>query len=258
MKDTPIERHIPIAGAHNIRDLGGYRCANGAVVPWRRFIRADSLHRVDEGGIEALLREGLRTVIDLRSPSEVAEAPNPLRHSETLEYLNLPVFDELAPAALGQGDQAHPDPLLNFYLTALHTRQSAFRDIFAAIAAAQDGTIIFNCTAGKDRTGLIAALLLETAGVARADVIADYVLTEALIPDLVAEFLELSRQRGGDVEAYAKMLQSPPETMAAALASLDESYGGARAYLRHAGLSDADLERLLDRLDHGPGTEPFT
>ena len=248
MKNGSSRRHILVPGAHNVRDLGGYRTSSGLIIPWRRFIRADSLHRIDGAGVDILMQAGLSTVIDLRSPSEAAEAPNPLQYSSDVEFYNLPVFDELAPAALGQAEATHDDPLLQFYLTALHSRPSAFKDIFAAMAEAKDGAIIFNCTAGKDRTGLIAALLLSLAGVTRKDVIADYVLTAELIPELVAEFLELSRQRGGDVESYARMLRSPPQTMASALDTLDHSFGGARGYLEHAGVPEIQIVRILEKL----------
>ena len=248
MTDSLLRRHIPIPGAHNVRDLGGYRTAGGAIIPWRRFIRADSLHRIDDTGIDRLMREGLRTVIDLRSPAEAADAPNPLRRLADVDFHNLPVFDELAPAALGQRKPDLDDPLLDFYLTALHTRHDAFREIFAAMAEAKQGAIIFNCTAGKDRTGLIAALLLSLADVTREDVIADYVLTAKLIPDLVAEFLELSRQSGGDVQSYARMLRSPPRTMAAALDALEDGFGGARGYLEYSGVPDGQVSRILGKL----------
>ena len=93
------QRHIQIPGTHNIRDIGGYRTGLGSIVPWRRFFRADSLHRIDSAGIDRLLAEGLGTVIDLRTPGEVEQAPNPLRDGQAVEFHNLPLFDELAPAA---------------------------------------------------------------------------------------------------------------------------------------------------------------
>jgi protein-tyrosine phosphatase len=244
----PRSRHLPIPGSHNIRDLGGYRTGDGACVQWHRFLRADSLHRLDPAGVDRLLGEGLGTVIDLRTPSEVEEAPNPLRHNPRVAFHNLPLFESLAPAALGQAQSRGDDPLLEFYLTALHSRHGAIRDILALMSETPSGAVLFNCTAGKDRTGIVAALLLGVAGVSRRDIIADYVLTGELIPDLVAEFLDLSRRRGGDVESYARMLRSPAGTMSAALDSIDATYGGFRGYLAFAGLNDTQIAALKARL----------
>lgn len=242
------QRHLPIPGSYNIRDLGGYPTRGGGTVGWRRFLRADSLHRLDRDGIDRLLQEGVTTVIDLRTPAEIAQAPNPLRDSRAVTFVNRPLFDDLAPASLGRARAEAADPLLQFYLAALRTRQAAFRDILSAMAEAAPGTVLFNCTAGKDRTGLVAALLLGVAEVPRADIIADYVLTDRLIPDLVAEFLDLSRRRGGDVTAYARMLKCPAPTMAAALDKLEADHGGIAGYLGDTGLPADTISKLKLKL----------
>ena len=246
-------RHLPVAGAHNVRDLGGYRTAGGVILPWRRFLRADSLHRIAPGELDRLAGEGIGTVIDLRTPGEIAEAPNPFRARPGVDFLNLPLFDDLAPAALGQVKGAPRDALLDFYLAALHRRQDSIRAILAAMADAQDGAVLFNCTAGKDRTGIVAALLLSVADVPRQDILADYAISAELISKLVAEFLELSRQRGGDTEAYARMLQSPARTMEHALGTLDAEHGSVGGYLSAIGLHDAQVAALHARLTQHPG-----
>ena len=116
------------------------------------------------------------------------------------------------------------------------------------MAEVREGAVLFNCTAGKDRTGVIAALLLGIAGVERQDIVADYALTAQMIPALVEEFLEISRAAGGDTRSYARLLESPAPTIAATLDHIGESYGSVPAYLRHIGLSDAELKRLHQRL----------
>ncbi|PCH68608.1 MAG: protein tyrosine phosphatase [Rhodobacteraceae bacterium] len=244
----PDQRHLPIPGSYNIRDLGGYRTKGGDVIRWRRFLRADSLHRLDNSGLDHLLGEGLTTVIDLRTRAEVNDAPNPFRDTSAVTFHNLPLFDDLAPAALGRAEVQSTDPLLEFYLTALHSRQGAIRDILGVMSQTNDGAVMFNCTAGKDRTGIVAALLLGIAGVSRADIVADYVLTADLIPELVAEFLDLSRQRGGDVESYARMLRSPASTMSAALDSIESEFGDIRGYLAASGVNADQISALETRL----------
>lgn len=245
-------RCLPLAGTHNVRDLGGYRTADGTILPWRRFLRADSLHRLGLGEAERLMDEGLATVIDLRTVDELASAPSPFAAHADVDFLNLPLFDDLAPAALGRAKAKSDDPLLDFYLAALHRRQEAIRAVLAAMAEARQGAILFNCTAGKDRTGIVAALLLGLAGVARADILHDYAMSAELISDLVAEFLNLSRQRGGDTVAYARMLRSPAGTMDRALASIEGEYGSLPDYLREIGLRPDQIEALRTRLTGQP------
>ena len=251
MKGAPRDmarRHLPIEGAFNVRDLGGYPTKDGGETRWRRFLRADSLHRIAPAGMDHLLDEGLRTVVDLRTRAEAATAPSVFADLGGVDYINMPLFDDLAPAALGQAKRRPEDPLLEFYVTALDTRHDALREILAAMASAPTGTVMFNCTAGKDRTGLVAALLLGLAGVDRPQIVADYVLTAELIPELVDEFLELSRQRGGDVVAYERMLRSPAKTLEAALARIDGGHGDIPAYLSATGLDKTQIAALRDRL----------
>ena len=246
MIDAP--RHIAIEGTYNIRDLGGYVTAYGTMIPPRRFLRADCLHRLGPGGTDRLVDEGLRCVIDLRTTGEVTTAPSFFEGFAAVEYVNLPLFDDLSPSALASVDAQHAHPLVPFYISALDTRGAAVCHILTHIARVQDGAVLFNCTAGKDRTGIIAALLLGLAGVSDTDIIEDYILTEQMIPDLVAEFLSLSRAKGGDVEGYATLLESPADTMAKMLSHIKEHYGSIQDYVTHIGLARKDLLRLSDRL----------
>lgn len=241
-------RHIAIEGTHNIRDLGGYVTARGTMVPPRRFLRADCLHRLAPGGADRLLDEGLSCVIDLRTEQEVATAPSFFEGLPRIAYFNLPLFADLAPAALARADGHHSHPLVPFYISALETRGEAVCAILTRIARVDDGAVLFNCTAGKDRTGIIAALLLGLAGVSDEDIIQDYVLTEQMIPDLVAEFLSISRANGGDVESYATLLESPADTMAKMLAHVRTRYGGVEDYVIRIGLERKDHSRLLEQL----------
>ena len=122
------------------------------------------------------------------------------------------------------------------------------RDILTRIAQVPEGAVLFNCTAGKDRTGIIAALLLGVAGVSEAGILEDYVLTEQMIPDLVTEFLSISRANGGDVARYATLLESPADTMAKMLSHISQHYGSVQDYVLQTGVARADLSRLDSRL----------
>jgi len=245
---TQPPRHIAIGGTHNIRDLGGYRTARGTTIPTRRFLRSDCLHRMAPGGTDQLIDEGLRCVIDLRTKREITQAPSLFDGMTGVEYINIPLFDDLSPASLAKVDAPGTHPLLPMYIAALDTRGAAVRDILLSIVQVDHGAVLFNCTAGKDRTGIIAALLLGLAGVSDEDIIDDYILTEQMIPDLVAEFLSISRANGGDVESYATLLESPAETMEETLSHIKTQHGTVRDYVGSIGLRPADVFRLVDRL----------
>ncbi len=242
------KRHLPVEGAFNIRDLGGYETRSGDMTPWRRFLRSDSLHRIAPQEVGRLHDEGLRAVIDLRTSAEVADAPNPFAAYADVHYVNLPLFDDLSPQAMSDAAQEGDHPLFTFYMTAMETRGDAICAILTEMAQIDDGAVLFNCTAGKDRTGIIAALLLGIAGVDRKEIIADYALTAEFIPELVAEFLDLSRARGGDTESYARMLESPAETLAATMDAIRQRYGTFRTYLEAIGLPESVRLALRARL----------
>jgi protein-tyrosine phosphatase len=242
--DTQTSRHLPIAGAYNVRDLGGYTAGSGRT-RWRAVLRADALHRVDAEGVAALVAEGVRTVIDLRLAAELEAAPNPFRTHDTVRYVNIPLFERTtAPAVKGPDD----DVLLELYNLALAERQAAIRQVLETIAAAEDGAVMFHCTAGKDRTGIIAALLLGIGGVDSETISEDYSLTYERIAPMLAELINDARARGADVAKFEPMLQSRIETMRNFLAHIDAVYGGIDASLAVIGLSDEAKERLRTRL----------
>ncbi len=239
-----------ITGAHNVRDLGGYKTENNKVTKTGRFVRSDSLHRIDKNSIISLVEKNLSTVIDLRTKKEVREEPNLLAELHGVNFLNLPLLEELSPTFLGNvsvSSQAD-NPLLAFYLSALHERQAAIKEIFLAMSDASPGLILFNCTAGKDRTGIISALLLSLVRVPRLEIIKNYTDSEKAITKLVEEFLENSRKRGEDTDSYSRMLQCPPEIMDSALSSVVDEHGDIENYLKNAGLTQNCLIKLKDRL----------
>jgi protein-tyrosine phosphatase len=249
MNSSLSPRDLTVRGAHNIRDLGGYLTAQGTEIPWRRFLRSDCLHQLDEAEPARLHFEGLRMVIDLRTAREVRDAPSALARQRGVEWVNLPLFDTLSPDALAQivvPEEGHP--LLAMYLTAIETRGDAISTILSRMSDVREGTVLFNCTAGKDRTGIIAALLLGLAGASHTDIVADYALTSARIPVLVAEFLTRARANGGDVEAYATFLESPASAMAGMLSHIDANYGSVMGYLDQIDVPTEVLSRLQVRL----------
>jgi protein-tyrosine phosphatase len=239
---TQNRRHLAVAGTFNVRDLGGYPGASGET-RWRRILRADGLHRLDERGMDALTNEGVTTVIDLRHDQEIEEKPNPFSRHPAVEYRHIPLFEQLAPGAM-----AGRDVLYELYVRALTSRQDAIAEVLTAIADAPDGAVLFHCTAGKDRTGIVSALLLAIAGVETATILEDYVLTKTQIAPMIAEFVEAAIARGTDVEALRPLLACEPETMAATIDHIVEAHGSVEAYLEAIGLEPRTIARLKSRL----------
>jgi len=236
------ERHLPIEGTYNLRDLGGYATASGST-RFRRLLRADALHRLDEAGIAAVVETGVTTIIDLRHSEELKDQPNPFFAHDRVAYHNVSLLEGLAPDLMAPGDL-----LLELYQLALTERQAQVARILERIAEAPAGVVLFHCTAGKDRTGVIAALLLGLAGVEIADIVADYARTAELIAPLVHELTQGAAARGADPRGFARLLASEPATMLATLSFIDTRYGSIEAYLKTIGLSETVITRLRNRL----------
>jgi len=241
-------RHLSLKGTYNIRDLGGYKTSSGTTIPWRKFLRGDSPHLLNNDGMSYLHQEGLRLIVDLRTKKEIKEAPNPFEKFSGVKFLNLPLFDDLAPIFMLNNKTSKENPLLRFYLTALHNRHDAIKAIMSEIANVDDGAVMFNCTAGKDRTGIVAALLLGLVGVSSEEIIYDYTLTTPLIPDLVKQLLLESKKRGGDIAKHSKMLESPADVIKLTLLDLEKRYGSIKNYFKTIGVGETLILHLCNRL----------
>lgn len=241
MQPAPT-RHLPIKGTYNVRDLGGYATPSGQT-QWRRLLRADALHRLDEDGVETMLASGVTTIIDLRHGDELTQQPNPFNGHATVAYHNISLLEGLAPTMMAEGDL-----LLELYKLALLQRQPALAQVLGIIADAPAGAVLFHCTAGKDRTGIVAALLLGIAGVDAALIVEDYALTAGLIAPIVADITAGAVARGADPASFQRLLASEPATMAATLAFIQAEFGSIAAYIERIGLDQATIERLRNRL----------
>ena len=231
-------------GCLNARDLGGYRTADGRETAWGVVIRADSLARLTPEGCAALEAYGIRTIVDLRLAGEVESEPNPFaaREGGAITYQNLSLID---PAA-GPGP-AH-STLADDYKGVLSRFAATIRDVITAIARAPEGGVVVHCAGGRDRTGIVAALLLALAGVAHETIAADYALsTEYLRPRDEEWLANGPGDRAERERAYVWGL-TKAEVMIELLAHLDERHGGAEGYLREIGVDPADVERLQARL----------
>jgi protein-tyrosine phosphatase len=244
MTDTPLP---PLPGVHNIRDLGGLPRAGGGATAPRRVLRGCAMQGLSAEGRAALIEAGLATVIDLRSAAERTEAPPPFAGTAGVETVHMPVFADLAPvSAMLDADPAFT--LDRRYIAALGAAGPRLAAAVAAVAEARPGIVIVHCTAGKDRTGLVAALLLALAGVERGAIVADYARTEADGAALLGRLRARAAGYAPDPRVLDVILGAPAAAMAATLDHLEAGYGGAAGYLRAAGLADAPLAAAAARL----------
>ena len=224
----------------NARDLGGYPTTDGTVTRSRSLLRADDLAQLSPQGLEALAQFGVETVLDLRWPEEIAAAPSPVpRQLPRVRYLSVSLLSD-TPAAWGAlgGHCAKEE----WKRTVLDRMQPRLKEALTAIAAAGPGPLLFHCVAGKDRTGVIAALLLALADVVPPAIAADYAASTANLRDAY-----LRRYPDGDPAAIIEAVRCPEEGVYNMLDYLDEA-GGTRLYLAGIGLDADEITRLRNRL----------
>jgi protein-tyrosine phosphatase len=199
---------------------------------------------------------GITTVIDLRAESELKGAPGPPfsdfqssspvaapeadGDSSVPAYLNLPLVDDKTAAVLNQA-ATMPDR----YRLMVDRRQAAIGAIFNAIAAA-DGPVLFHCFAGKDRTGIVAAMVLSLAGVEADAIGADYAETDVQLATRYSDWL--AKAAPDRLESMRSELRCPPEWMLGTLEHVERTWGGVDAYLEAAGVTTADIDRLSTKL----------
>jgi protein-tyrosine phosphatase len=224
-------RALVLQSVRNGRDLGGIPGKNGPI-PLGRFFRTGSLSHATDSDKQVLADHDVKLDIDLRTFWEVVRSPDRLSRDPRFHYLNISLM------GAGLWDALYPSSRGEMYVRALADHQSRFRRVFHAMAQQKDGAIVFHCAAGKDRTGMVAAILLSLAGVDHDTIVHNYAIS--------ARYLHPTATEGA---AQAEAIDdSPPEAIEMFLRALDSKYGGARAYLKRIGLSDADLEALTDRL----------
>jgi protein-tyrosine phosphatase len=234
------ERVLHFPGLLNVRDLGGRPTTDGAETRWRSLLRADDLVQLTPEGLRALSDYGVGTVLDLRWPEEASRRPSPvLTELPHVRYERIPLLTRTEDEwRLRSGDPAKE----LWKCAVLEHVRAELRHTLAFIAAAPPQPLLFHCVAGKDRTGLIAALLLALADVHPAAIARDY---SESAERLRAGYL----QRYADVEP-ARILEAircPEEGAYNMLRFLDDA-GGVRAYLAQIGLSADEIGRLRARL----------
>jgi protein-tyrosine phosphatase len=230
----------------NVRDLGGLPLEGGGETRPGVLVRADNIRKLSDAGWDALAGHGVTRIVDLRWREELAEDPPrdveiDIVHLSVLGELDADYVDDVDDY-IERGDAA--GYWSSFYDEMLERHRANFGAAVAAIADAPEGVALFHCAGGKDRTGLVAALVLRAAGVAVDEVAADYALTG---PNLTSGWVDAAPDEQ-ERRRRAFKQQTPAEAIARTLRALEERYGDVDSYLRASGVTDVQLARLRGRL----------
>ncbi|MCH2169225.1 tyrosine-protein phosphatase [Myxococcota bacterium] len=240
-----LERRLDLRGCNNFRDLGGYPTRDGRRVGWRLLFRADGLSHLTPEDVAYLRDEiELGDIIDLRSTRELEIDGRGLLEQESIRFHHLPLFDgnapvpDKAPAELSLGEM---------YLGMTEFAKLAIARIVETLASSERAAV-YHCAAGKDRTGVISAILLGILGVEDEVIVADYAATRETLDAIVERLNESGGYRDMWKELPPETLHANPETMVALLDGLRERHGSMDAYALSAGVNESSLVALRERV----------
>ncbi|MBG9981052.1 tyrosine-protein phosphatase [Facklamia lactis] len=237
MKELNFVR-LPLQTVENCRDLGGYPTYKGKQTRWHIFLRSSSLDRISSEDLVLLLEYGVSTILDFRDENEISTSFS-LNHHPKIDYYSIRYQEEGIQDIAKTSERASELTLGAFYLQLLEQKESILK-MFKVLLNAE-GAVIFNCTAGKDRTGVFAMLLLGLAGVSRKDILTNYQVSFTNLESLQRNIEKV-------MELYdIKYLHSPVEEMAFAYDFLIEHYHSIDNYLRSCGLTTEELDVLVKR-----------
>lgn len=239
-----MDRNLAWPDLLNARDLGGFLLRSGRETAWQRVVRADNLNKLAPAGVAALVAYGVRTVIDLRDPFELEKFPNPLvvAPPPDVVFINVPLISKAEWEAIKDPVRAAE----RYVLTARLSHANIAKAI-AAVSDASPGGVVIHCHAGKERTGIVAALLISLAGVADTVVAEDWTASDAYLQPLYEEWLADETEptiRGKRAEGFV----THAEHILDVLAHVRRSHGTVEEYLLAGGLRPDQVDRARRRL----------
>ncbi len=266
-RDAQItERFVPLRGTSNTRDIGGYPVADGPaggqadpVVRSGLFYRSGHLSRLTDADVAKLQDTGIATIIDLREASRIDRYPN--RQIPGSRTVHLPIYDEMKPLhfTILLNRQAISDRFREFYIEYLEEWAPRFAPVFRLLADETAYPVLVHCTNGKDRVGVVTALLLDLLGVPRETIVADFLLSNAYLDEVVDAFVEHEEGRllltlGVPREHLNHLMGVEPGWIVSALEHIDETYGSSEQYLvSRVGMEQESIDRIRAILLDAPG-----
>jgi protein-tyrosine phosphatase len=242
-------RRIPLTGAVNFRDIGGYPTLDGKTLRWNHVYRSDSLAELDAADLASLAELGIRTLCDFRLPEEAARKPNrlPADHRirvEPIGFIPTGTLDMLASIADGSyGPASIEREVLIHYRKFVRDHTAEYGRMFSILLEEDALPLLMHCTSGKDRTGFGVAALLTALGVPREIIVADYAITNDHRRDIAHLF-------AGKVspEALATLTSANPRYIETALDEIPLAFGSVEAWLEELGVDGRRRALLAERL----------
>lgn len=237
-------------GCLNVRDLGGLPTEDGRRTRIGGVVRADNIRKLTDDGWRALADHGVQRIVDLRWPEELAEDQP---RDVDIEVVHVSVLGEEYDADYVKELDAHlmqvddvADHYAWSYVDFLERYRERFGQAFAAVAEA-DGTVVVHCMGGKDRTGIVSALLLRLAGVPLETIGEDYSVTAANLEPSTSQWIPAITDAAQRAK-WEKLRDTPAGAMVRVVEEIERRYGDVAAYLRAAGLTDEQVDQLRERL----------
>ncbi len=242
---STISHHLTFPHLLNARDLGGCLRHDGTLTRTGQLVRADELGRLTLDGAAALADYGVGTILDLRWPDEAAQRPSLFQQAQPdprYRHIRYVRVSMLGPSGDYWDNLRPPVVKETWNNVVLDLAQDGLRDALQAVAHAPEGAVLFHCYSGKDRTGILAALLLDLAEVQPDVIAADYAITTERLREAYLA------QHPTDREGILESVRCPQENIYNMLDHLRSRYGGTVGYLQQIGLSASEIERLGKRL----------
>jgi protein-tyrosine phosphatase len=241
LESAAVRRQIDLEGCLNFRDLGGYPTRAGRRLRWRRLFRSDGLHLLTGADIRRLRDEiGLSDVVDLRSTAELDSEGRGMLAAEPMRFHHVPLFDG---EVREQRARAAELTLADRYALMAEFAADRIGTVITRLADAS-GPAVFHCAAGKDRTGVISAVLLGLLDVPDEVIVADYAATQENLDAIVDRLMALDGYKQMLASLPPDTMHAKPETMVELLRRLGERFGSIEGYVRHAGVPVDAVDRL--------------
>ena len=240
-------RDINFEAIINCRDLGGYQTCDGNTVAWRRLFRSGDLRHMTSNDSHRLKDEiGLVSVLDLRSSFEIKQEDIGLVQETGFKYYNVSLITDGDDRKASRRRYSDFTSMGEFYLYLIHQDEVGplIIQAFDFISRPENHPLLFHCSMGKDRTGIIAAMLLSVLGVANDDIISDYILSAPYMNLFVNDMNKRLKPREDSSGLPDYFWEAVPESMSLFLSSIEKDFGSAKGYLETNGAEPSLFERL--------------
>ena len=251
-------RLLPMDGAHNTRELGGYETTDGKSVKWGMLFRSDKLSDISKTDQVYLQNLGIKKIIDFRSREEKEEDPDII--PEGINYVEMPISvdgamrSKIEAVLKGETNKEVKSFLIDANKEFVSNYSGVYEEFLRNLID-DEGPALFHCTAGKDRAGFAAAITLIALGVSKEDVIQDYMKTNQFTQERIEEIIgqiELMTLYQTDAEILRPLLGVEREYIETAFQTAEEKYGSLEVFIRDGlNISDEDIQKLRNKFLEG-------